>query len=893
MSHAITHVPSNAHASPGRLRRLGRWLAALPDRRIAVGLLFWGWNTLALAFALFGVLPRLAATAISPIGPSAAQIGVSLGLAAVVLLSVALALTRLRGQPRRILRLFYGFEAPLVALATVRLLAFDQVTAGGAFVMATAAVGPIGLLWDLLRAGRDPAASRVALHGLGALTALYACALAAFYAIPGITRWLGHLIGGEWIAGLTRTLLGGDVLAPFAVALGLLLAAATATVWIGLLPAHAALAIGAWRRAARAAGLPVAAGLTLAVAGGWLAGFAMTAAPAVEPTLATAETPADADREALRSDLLAIYLAGHRTLGQRGDHGLVAWWWADAFGGDGAAAQRLHDALAAPFLYGGAHPESERDRAAAAFAALFDAPIERAAQWTILDATRAQLDRRGERPADLLARDVRRVRLVEQHVAITPREGWAEVELREVLANRTRDRQEVRYHFTLPPDAVPTGLWLGDDRDPRAFAPAIAPRGAASAVYRAEVAQRRDPALLEEVGPGHYRLRVFPIEPTYGGPGDEGPRMHVTLTYAALPRDGRWPLPRLRERRNVFWDDDSIRTLDGSPFAGDDWMPPEPSAPGDMAAPDAIAVDGFTITRAATPAAGPPKRPVVVIVDRSHSMGAHRAALEAALAEVAAWPDATVVLTAAPIGGRAPSEAAGAVDLVAHPAIGALTVGEMLRQAAPWTPAGAAVLVLTDDGEPVPSGDALPTLSGPLWLVHLGGTPDAWDDAVLAALDDTGGGIADGLDGARRGLALAAGATLRGGEAWTVRETPGAAPRGPAAIGARWVVEHLLRTPGVGLDAVHAIAVRHGIVTRASSLLVLVDDAQRQRLAEAEAGEARFARPGAEPTAPVPFAVTGVPEPEEWALLFVVAVILLRQARRGRGLAAGRRCAGA
>lgn len=62
--------------------------------------------------------------------------------------------------------------------------------------------------------------------------------------------------------------------------------------------------------------------------------------------------------------------------------------------------------------------------------------------------------------------------------------------------------------------AVLTGVWLGNSPDPNARFPfQVAPRGAAQAVYRNETRVIRDPALLEQIGPRQYRLRIFPILP--------------------------------------------------------------------------------------------------------------------------------------------------------------------------------------------------------------------------------------------------------------------------------------------------------------------------------------------------------------------------------------------
>lgn len=72
-------------------------------------------------------------------------------------------------------------------------------------------------------------------------------------------------------------------------------------------------------------------------------------------------------------------------------------------------------------------------------------------------------------------------------------------------------QQEVIYEFSLPNESVVTELKLGTNLE---FDGVIAPKGAAVKTYQTEVNRRKDPALLEQVGPRQYRLRVFPIPTT-------------------------------------------------------------------------------------------------------------------------------------------------------------------------------------------------------------------------------------------------------------------------------------------------------------------------------------------------------------------------------------------
>jgi len=78
------------------------------------------------------------------------------------------------------------------------------------------------------------------------------------------------------------------------------------------------------------------------------------------------------------------------------------------------------------------------------------------------------------------------------------------------------------------------------------------------------------------------------------------------------------------------------------------------------------------------------------------------------------------------------------------------------------------------------------------------------------------------------------------------------------------------------LDSLHAIAVEHHVVTPYSSMIVLVNSQQRRNLEKLEGQEDRFEREfeGSGDTVPQAFTVTGVPEPEEWLLIALVAGML-------------------
>ena len=79
------------------------------------------------------------------------------------------------------------------------------------------------------------------------------------------------------------------------------------------------------------------------------------------------------------------------------------------------------------------------------------------------------------------------------------------------------------------------------------------------------------------------------------------------------------------------------------------------------------------------------------------------------------------------------------------------------------------------------------------------------------------------------------------------------------------------------LDGIHKVAKAAQIVTPYSSMIVLVNDQQKNDLKQAEKESDRFKREIEDkqmPTFNNPIAVSAVPEPAEWMLIIVIAIAL-------------------
>jgi putative PEP-CTERM system integral membrane protein len=552
--------------------------------------------------------------------------------------------------------------------------------------------------------------------------------------------------------------------------------------------------------------------------------------------------------------------------------------------------QSWYDTLLSPFTYTG-DPYADSQKASDLYSQFFDTPILRSEKAAIENAIESTFDRNGAK-AGLNDINTRRVWLAEQQLTITPQGDWADVELYEVYDNQTYDQQEILYYFSLPESAVMTGLWLGETADrSKSFPFVVATRGAAQQVYNQEVNRRQDPALLEQVGPRQYRLRAFPIPPLGQG------KMHLWMTYKVLQQDGKWALPELSERRNLFWTDQTKRSVNGkSVTAVDQWFPKIPDAPKAQPVAHQISLDwgGHVLVQpfADSDYRLPEGKRFAVVLDGSYSMNAHHDSLKQTFQwlqdQVLTQNTADLYLTTAAPATPQRLDNLTQFDLKNTVFYGTLQPSDMLQQFLQLrgNTNYDAVLLLTDPGSYELATDRPTALAfpAPLWLVHLGGLQFAYDDATLQAIQDSSGGVSTQVQEAMQRIGttptLGDGTTrlnIIDGYAWYLTKTPTATAEltdGFEPIAARQWVTHLSRYVKPDqiqeLDTIHAVTKEYGIVSPYSSMLVLVNDEQRQALKQAEQAKDRFNREIEDQQLPQPvgsLAVSAAPEPAEWLLL--------------------------
>jgi Ca-activated chloride channel family protein len=128
------------------------------------------------------------------------------------------------------------------------------------------------------------------------------------------------------------------------------------------------------------------------------------------------------------------------------------------------------------------------------------------------------------------------------HVDVTIRDQVAVTHVDQVFLNESRWQIEGTYVFPLPADAAVSdfSMWV----DGQKFEGELLDRDQARRIYEEIVRQRRDPALLEYIDRGAFRVSIFPIPP--------GEERRVELEYSqVLSADGglvRYSYPLDTER---------------------------------------------------------------------------------------------------------------------------------------------------------------------------------------------------------------------------------------------------------------------------------------------------------------------------------------------------------
>lgn len=894
-------------------------------KTVLSSLIFWGWNSLFMMISLMLVVQL--ATVSLPWGFWFAF----LSLAAMPAFSLAMGARKLK-EPGWHFRWFYGVEGPLVFLSLLRVTMIRELTVplavwlaalAGMFLFYAVQIGK-----GLSRNGGLAVAQVV---GAGAMLflALGGVAMLGLVTIPvtgsvleGIGDILKHFFSFEW---LTHWNISDLAVIPM-IGMSLGFFAATASLYLVMPYAALALYLGSWRRIFRDSWERFGAWPSTALTGVGVIGTGLllwsvdqvqpheVVLPLVRemPTTEAQRAFLLEHREQVHEGLVDAALSGYRYWGSTSDSNAVAELWrTEGFfrrrGGDWSAvstegdaadyAQAIFNNLASPLLYRGGAMREDQELARQRYEQIFDQPFDKAERQTIHDALDATWER-DEAKAGIADIDQQRVHLDEQSLTWNLKGDIAQVQLEETYRNVTANVQEIQVSFSMPETAVLTGVWLSDDPQNRMmYGPILAPRGAAQAVYERLRQRGTDPALLEEVGPRQYRLRVFPIpgsgEVVSRGQEPRNKPVYLRMTWTTLLDAQGIPVPQMLEARNLYWDKDTQRQAEQTSFSPNEWLPARvgPVAKAEVhrtTLPDGTVVEARPLEGASPHPTG---QHFAVLVDTSLSMESNREQL----AQEWAW----IQKDLAP-GNQVDAFAAsgwggpGIQPLSAPPTLffGQLRIQDAFNQLVtvakgPYD----ATFYLTDDGSYDKVTDtSLEFSPGKLWLIHLGGKfpigyPDAIGDRLIA-----GGGVATSMAEAVARLGTQQGDVVDG-YLWKKLESTPPSPDNQdpfAPLAARRYLAWTARDQGQlsleQLDQAHQFAKAYEMVSPWSSLLVLVNDWQKDLLQQEEAKDDRFEREGddgsqwqSQPNSPL---VSSVPEPETWMFLGITVLGLGWYSRR-------------
>lgn len=867
---------------------------------------FWAWNLLAVIIFtyLLGVLvlPYILMAAITGEMPPSIFLSCLL-LILLPFVSIILAARR----PDIIVPYFFGVQLPLIFLAFLRMAVFRELTFGSGLMLTTGFMAGGVFTWTLFKSNPDepldltrPRSTwQTILLAFVLIVGAFVALLGFLYAVPVLIATIKGILSFDWLFLFTYP--------EFYAVIPFVLIFFLTGVAFFFFPFYVAYYYPRswWRWRGSRAQTYVAVSAMVALVWGGLHIYASNTGTFVTQfaKLEGQERQDVYDRpEKYRKQLMRAYLHEYRYLGTRDYQNNLesfydeALWDGNPFG---PVAQDIQSALFWPVIYGGV--SGDKAKAAEIYSDIFDTPIQRAERKTIAKSLEATFHR-DEVEAGLMNIGIKNVEIAHQDIRIQDQGDYAIVDIAESYRNLTRTPQEIFYYFSLPEDAVVTGVWIGrtsNRSDMDHFI--VAPRGAAQQVYEDQVRRNIDPALLEQVGPGQYRLRVFPIPVTLWRAFDvnfdrRGNRierdkslMNLHMQFVVPRSEAGFALPQLSEKRNIDWGRKTKRKLNGEHVSANDWMP-KAFVPANQTGPLDLDIQlgdqTVSLSPLDTAQIPSPSGHYLLIADTSYSMRAHQDAFTEAVSDLQSWADE-----------NSPFSFHSKIDLNAPKFLGSSTYQELLNRDITALSGYDGVILLTDKGRYAHTEESplQVVINKPLWIWHLGAAPSAMDDAILDLVYRTGGGVVGSSAHLKAGLNFPD-QRVTPERIWKISET--GAQRSEtidnAAVRALASRQIILQgsfgaLPDLStLDDFHRLAKTHNVVSPYSSMIVLVNDQQRQALADASEKADRFDREGrsgteqlSSPNSPL---VSGVPEPHEWLLIFLCIGGLIIVYRRREAL---------
>ncbi len=883
--------------------------------------IFWTWNFIFLlllvsleanTFFLFGIIKN-AFIGYTPLDFSL----YSLALFMIPIGSIILGFTVFRKKPEQLLRLFYGVEIPLFLLFILRISVFRELTGSTTHLLVLLTLGMISYFSELITNEETrPQWLRIAQkigHALLLIIGLYIGAILIFYAVPSLWGMLSNI---SEIEARDFIKIG------FWIFISLFFFFFSATLFIFLPIALVSLYIHAFIRNFRVE-IPFGKVITFSTIGINL--FLLFSLNYTQPQTYAFETLeldfSDKEnritfienQDEIKKGLLNAYLSSYRYISSVEDNNHIKKMYKQSFNLERETAkgfQSVYNFFINPFLYHG-DMRYDRKKSKELYETFFDTSIQKGEAETILKALKTTWDSDGIE-AGLLNINQEKVHINLQEINMTEEGNVAEIEIHEVYENRTFSQQEIFYYFSLPSNSTITGLWLSDDEEAKKYGFTVSPRGAAQQVYKNEVRRRVDPSLLEQVGPNQYRLRAFPIEQkskNFENRGSnfndyevkKGPNFHLWLSYKTIKTEKGWKLPMLLEKRNVYWSENTSLSINGeTQDKSEYWLPSyiksedETLTPIDYTTSISESVSIQVQSKQVKNNLDLSKQRIALLLDGSYSMHAQKENLIRFLTEVEAKgfnpkniPIQVISNAITPLPFDQVKSKIKEDQSLFFGSSNNMSIVDQFLKSKPYN--FDLLMVLTDKGNYESSSDSIEAknLNTPLFIHHLGNeqTP-IYNDAFLETMQNSKGGIIKNIDDLINQLNLLDNNTIlkydNGIEYSLVAPSTQETPEMSAIATNAYIQNYKIATDSnriTDLDFIHSLALKEQIVTPYSSMIVLVNDRQKEALKKAEAEADRFDREvesGDETaTSPSnPFNVSGTPEPHEWILIGLVFLML-------------------
>ncbi len=890
--------------------------------------IFWSWNLIFLILLIFsqtetGFLYHIIKASIVGLTPIDYTI-YSLLIFVIPIGSIILGFTKLRKEPKNLLRLFYGVEIPLTLLFVLRLFLFRELTLSTFHIFIILTIGLLSYLSEILI---QPEKTKKGLqifqkigHSLLLIIGIYFSLVLVFYAIPLLKFLVYGFFTFEWLSVLSEGVL---------VFLFVLFFIYTATVLVVLPFGLIYYYISAFFRNSK---IKIPNGKTIVFSvlslNLFLLFFLNYSQPQqkslelLKDDLITQETKVYffEHSEEIKSGLLNAYLSPYRYISSIEDNNHIEEIYKEVFNLEKETAlgvQHLYNYLMSPFLYRGKMYEDKAE-AKRLYEKYFDGNIQKNEKESIVKSMKSTWDSDGIE-AGLLNINKERVHINNQEITVKEKGNFAEIEIYEVYQNKTFTTQEIFYYFSLPENAVITGLWLSDEKDShKKYTFTVSPRGAAQKVYKEQVRKRVDPSLLEQVGPNQYRLRAFPIEPKrkdfstdngrnrdYSYDVKEGNEFHLWLSYKTLKtEENTWELPKLNEKRNVYWSSETDFSINNQTITKtDSWLPKFIKASNHPTfETQYVRVQDSTFIKMEkknlTDNLNIKTKNITILLDGSFSMNKERESINSLLKELdeigynSETTNVQVINNSTKVFNI--QEFKKALQTNKALFFGSTTYMDMLNKCIiNETDENSVLLFVSDKGNYELSKDVLTAIpfTSPLYILHLNCEQrPIYNDAFLETIQNSKGSIVNSIQELAeqlylRDLKSESIISYKNGIMYSnVEDIHGVENTFINAIAVKEYISNLQIAEGKDrvkqLDNIHQIAFKEQIITLYSSMIVLVNEQQKRDLKKAEEADDRFDREveSGEETISKPFNsfnVTGTPEPHEWILMAIVFFFVL------------------